>query len=74
MSLDLKSLRWLDEKGQPLACTEKLKVLTEALTEFRELAADTLADAVIIGCREADIRQVLRRIVDELEPPYLGRP
>jgi L-rhamnose isomerase len=70
MTTRLDSLRWLDAAGKPIACTEKLKVIREALEDFKQAADDAMADAVLLGCVEADVRQVLRTIVEELDAPY----
>jgi hypothetical protein len=70
MTMDPTSIRWRDLQGNPIACTEKLKMLAESVSEFREIAADALADAVLMGCAEDDVRRILRSIVDDLESPY----
>ena len=52
---------------------EKLKVLNENLEEIHELAQDALEDGILMGCDEAQLREVLRTLVDSLENPYQGR-
>ena len=61
---------WLKPDGQPVSCREKIKVLNENLDEIRELAQDALEDAILMGCDEAQLRQVLHEIVESLENPY----
>ena len=61
---------WLDLKGKPVSCLEKIKVLNENLEEIRGLAQDALADAVIMGCDEARFRGVLGELVASLVNPY----
>ena len=61
---------WLQPDGQPVSCREKIKVLNENLGEIRELAQDALEDAILMGCDEDQLRQVLHEIIDELENPY----
>ena len=61
---------WLDPKGQPVSCREKIKVLNENLEEIREMAQDALEDAILMGCDERQLRDVLHRIVDLLDNPY----
>ena len=56
--------------GKPVACIEKLKVLGENLEEIRQLAQDSLEDAVLMGCDEAQFREVLRDLVARLDNPY----
>ncbi len=64
---------WLGPDGQPVSCIEKIKVLNENLVEIREMAQDALDDAVLMGCDEAQVRNVLRTLVDSLENTYAGR-
>ena len=67
---DFTRIRWLDDKGEPVYCVEKLKVLAEALGELQQAAQDALEDAILMGCREDQVRDVLRGLVDGLENPY----
>ncbi len=61
---------WMDGEGMPLACIEKIKVLNENIVEIRQMCQDALEDAVLMGCDEAQIRQVLLRLVRTLEEPF----
>ena len=61
---------WVDGDGQPLSCREKIKVLNENLGEIGEMAQDALEDAILMGCDEAQIRQVLNDLVSSLVNPY----
>lgn len=62
--------RWLDPKGQPVSCREKIKVLNENIEEIRELSQDALEDAVLMGCDETQVREIMARLVDGLINPY----
>jgi hypothetical protein len=62
--------RWLDSKGQPLACRDKIKVLNENLMELRAMAQDALEDAVLMGGDDAQFRAVLAQMIDSLVNPY----
>jgi hypothetical protein len=61
---------WRTPEGAPLSCKEKIKVLNENLEELRGLAQDALEDAVLMGGDEAQLRDVLRGLVDGLVNPY----
>ena len=61
---------WLGPDGLPVACTEKIKVLNENILEIREMCRETLEDAVLMGCDEAQMRSVLLRLVRSLEEPF----
>jgi hypothetical protein len=67
---DFSQIRWLDDQGEPVSCTAKLDVLVETLTELRQAAQDALEDAILMGCREAQMRDVLRSVIDGLVNPY----
>ena len=61
---------WRAPDGTPLSCFEKLKVLNENIEEIRGMCQDALEDAVLMGCDEAQVRQVLHGLVDGLEEPF----
>ena len=60
---------WQQSDGMPVACEEKLKVLNENLLELRQVAQDAFEDALLMGCDEAQVRQVLRALIDSLQSP-----
>ncbi len=61
---------WLNSQGSPLGCTEKIKVLNENLMEIREICEEALEDAILMGCDEQQIRQVLTQIIATLPKPF----
>jgi hypothetical protein len=61
---------WRQPDGQPVSCVDKIKVLNENLAELQQIAQDALEDAVLIGCDEAQVREVLQRLMGSLENPY----
>jgi len=61
---------WRTPEGEPVSCVEKIKVLNENLAELRTLAQDALEDAVLMGCEESQVREVLAQIVGGLVNPY----
>ncbi len=61
---------WSQPDGRPVSCVEKIKVLNDNLDELRRIAQDALEDAVLMGCDEAQLRQVLHALVESLENPY----
>jgi hypothetical protein len=68
---------WRQPDGLPLSCREKIKVLNENLEEIRGMAQDALEDGILMGCDEAQLREVLTALVDSLVNPYgerSGRP
>lgn len=61
---------WRSTKGEVIACVEKIKVMRENLEELQQAAQDALEDALLMGCDEKQVKDVLHRLVDELTNPY----
>jgi hypothetical protein len=61
---------WHTPEGEPVSCIEKIKVLNENLAELRDLAQDALEDGVLMGCDEAQLREVLAGLIASLVNPY----
>ncbi len=65
---------WHQPDGKPVSCVEKIKVLNENLEEIRQMAQDALEDAILMGCDESQVREVMRGLVDSLDNPYRKKP
>ncbi len=63
---------WRQDDGAPVSCLEKIKVLNENYAELRQVAQDAFEDALLIGCSEVQVREVLHGLVDALLNPYPG--
>ena len=61
---------WRKPSGAPVSCVEKIKVLNENFAELRNLAQETLDDALLLGCSEDQARQVIREMLDGLTTDY----
>jgi len=61
---------WRQPDGEPVSCVEKIKVLNDNLEEIREMAQDALEDGILMGCDEAQLRDVLQSLVTSLDNPY----
>ena len=61
---------WLDTAGIPLGCLEKIKMLNENITEINEMCQEALEDAVLMGCDQKQIRDVLLNLVRDLQEPF----
>ena len=61
---------WRQPDGKPVSCVEKIKVLNENLSEIRQMAQDALEDAILMGCDERQVRDVMQGLVESLENPY----
>lgn len=67
------ALVWRKPDGSPVSCVEKIKVLNENLAELRQLAQDALEDALLMGCSERQVREVLHSLIDGLVSTYPER-
>ena len=61
---------WREPDGTPVSCLEKLNVLEENLVEIQGMCQDALEDAVLMGCDEIQVREVLRALADSLDKPF----
>jgi hypothetical protein len=61
---------WKQADGRAVSCEEKIKVLNQNLEEIRQACQDAFEDALLMGCDEAQIRQVFARVVATLRNPY----
>jgi len=61
---------WRRDDGSPIACLEKIKVLTQNLSEFEEMAQDILEDAALMGCDVEQVRAVLSERLQHLRIRY----
>ena len=66
----MNDIRWEKPDGSPVSCTEKIKVLRQNLEELRQIAQDAFEDALLMECREDQIREVFLQLIDSLENPY----
>lgn len=68
--LDIDAVVWQQPDGELVSCEEKLVVLRENLEEIRQECQDALEDAVLMGCDEAQVRDVLEQLVRSIVNPY----
>ncbi|MDO4907837.1 hypothetical protein [Neisseria sp.] len=62
--------KWYGDNGEVVSCTEKIKVMTENMTELYQAAQDAFEDALLMGCGEAQLREYLHRLIEGVENPY----
>ncbi|AOY00465.1 hypothetical protein [Jeongeupia sp. USM3] len=64
---------WHRDDGSVVSCTEKVKVMNENLDEIAQLMQDALEDGILMEVSEAQMKDVLHKLVDALHNPYAGR-
>ncbi|MEQ8319977.1 MAG: hypothetical protein RH946_06925 [Rhodospirillales bacterium] len=69
-AIDIDAVIWRQPDGELVSCEEKLVVLRENLEEIRQECQDALEDAVLMGCDEAQVRDVLEDLVRSIVNPY----
>lgn len=69
-TLDIDGVIWRQPDGELVSCEEKLVLLRENLEEIRQECQDALEDAVLMGCDETQVREVLENLVRTIENPY----
>ncbi|MBM5575238.1 MULTISPECIES: hypothetical protein [Deefgea] len=62
--------RWVRDDGSVVSCTEKVKVMNENLDELLQMAQDLFEDGVLMEVSEAQMRDVLQRLVQSVHNPY----
>ncbi|MCB5191030.1 hypothetical protein LG198_09855 [Methylobacillus arboreus] len=62
--------KWLRDDGSVVSCTEKVKVMTENFDEIKQIAQDALEDGLLMEVSEAQMREALHRLIDQLVNPY----
>ncbi len=62
--------KWYGDNGDIISCTEKIKVMSENMTELFQLAQDAFEDALLMGCGEAQLREYLAQLVAGVDNPY----
>ena len=61
---------WLRDDGSVVSCVEKIKVMRENFEELQQIAQDALEDGLLLEVSEAQMREALHRLVDQLVNPY----
>ena len=72
MSKEKKPLpTWLRDDGSIVSCTEKIKVMKENFHEIKQIAQDAFEDGILMEVSEAQMRETLHNLVEELMNPYV---
>lgn len=61
---------WVRDDGSIVSCTEKIKVMRENFEEIKQIAQDALEDGLLMEVSEAQMREALHHLVDQLMNPY----
>ena len=61
---------WVRDDKSIVACSEKIKVMKENFEEIRQITQDAFEDGLLMEVSEAQMREALLALVDELKNPY----
>jgi hypothetical protein len=61
---------WLRDDKSIVACTEKIKVMQENFEEIQQMMQDAFEDGLLMEVSEAQMRETLNLIVEQLINPY----
>lgn len=61
---------WRRDDGSIVSCTEKIKVMKENFDELKQISQDALEDGLLMEVSEAQLREALHKLVDNLVNPY----
>jgi hypothetical protein len=61
---------WLRDDGSIVSCTEKIKVMRENFEEIQQIAQDAFEDGLLLEVSEAQMREALHQLVNQLVNPY----
>lgn len=61
---------WVRDDNSIVACTEKIKVMQENFEEIEQLLQDAFEDGLLMEVSEAQMREALYKLVNELKNPY----
>jgi hypothetical protein len=62
--------KWVRNDNSVVACTEKVKVMTENFDEIKQIAQDAFEDGLLMEVSEEQMREALHLLVDMLVNPY----
>ena len=62
--------KWLNEQGEAVSCTEKIKVMQQNMQELFQAAQDAFEDGLLMGCTEVQLRDYLHKLMNAVENPY----
>jgi hypothetical protein len=61
---------WVRDDKSIVACTEKIKVMQENFDEIAQMLQDAFEDGLLMEVNEAQMREALITIVENLVNPY----
>ena len=64
---------WVRDDNTIVACTEKIKVMTDNFEEIAQMMQDAFEDGLLMEVNEAQMCEALHDLVQSLQNPYLKK-
>ena len=61
---------WLRDDNSIIACTEKIKVMTDNMQEIAQMMQDAFEDGILMEVSETQMREVFLAQINALKNPY----
>ena len=61
---------WIRNDNSVVACTEKIKVMTDNFEEIQQIMQDAFEDGLLMEVSDSQMRATLHLLVDNLTDPY----
>jgi hypothetical protein len=61
---------WVRDDKSIVACTEKIRVMKENFEEIEQIVQDAFEDGLLMEVNEAQMREALHQLVENLVNPY----
>lgn len=61
---------WIRNDNSVVACTEKIKVMTDNFEEIQQIMQDAFEDGLLMEVSDLQMRATLHLLVDNLTDPY----
>jgi hypothetical protein len=61
---------WVRDDKSVVACTEKILVMKENFDEIQQIVQDAFEDGLLMEVSEAQMRETLHLLIEQLHNPY----
>lgn len=66
----MTQIKWVDDAGNLISCTEKIKVMQQNLAELKATLQDILDDGVLMEINENQLKEEMKKIIENISFSY----
>jgi regulator of replication initiation timing len=66
----MTQIKWVDDAGKLISCTEKIKVMQQNLAELKATLQDILDDGVLMEINENQLKEEMKKIIENISFSY----